>query len=67
MSEREYVVTIRETFQSQVRVLGTSQADARRNAEDELRRYPPDPPNYGGDEDFPRSIKRSIVAAWEES
>lgn len=63
----EYVVTIHETFQTQVRLYATSQAQAKRDALDGLRRYPPDPPSYGDSDELPWSIRLSAVAAWRDA
>ena len=63
-----YVVTVRETFQTQVRVEALSQAAAKRGVLELLRRFPPDPPGYPGDpERLPVSVRRSAVAAWRDS
>jgi hypothetical protein len=63
---REFLVTIRETFQTQIRVDARSQAEAKRIVLNDLRRSMSDPPSYGGDPDeLPRSIRLSAVAAWD--
>lgn len=64
---RQYVVTVREKWQTQFLVDAVSASQAKLAVASELTRDPPDPPDYYRETvDGSRSIQQTVMCAWRD-